>query len=149
MRCTLYCTILLLLASGAHAQSFCPPLLAPPSEPAKLLFTPRQEMELGEIVRQQQESNFLVIEDEQVTSYLKRIGDRVAQQLPATGLHYEFLLYDQPEIQAFSMPGGRVYVSRKMVSFLRNEDELAGLLGHELGHLAARQQDVQIGRAHV
>jgi len=44
------------------------------------------------------------------------------------------------------MPGGRVYVSRKMVAFLRNEDELAGLLGHELGHLAARQQAMELSR---
>ena len=113
---------------------------------SKLLFSPQQETELGEIVRQQQESEFLVIEDEQVTAYLQRIGDRVAAHLPDTGLHYQFLLYDRPEIQAFSMPGGRIYVSRKMVSFLRSEDELAGLLGHELGHLAARQQALNLSR---
>jgi WD40 repeat protein len=92
------------------------------------------------------ESKFLVIEDDQVTAYLKRVGERVAQHLPDTGLHYEFLLYDQPEVQAFSMPGGRVYVSRKMAAFLRNEDELAGLLGHELGHLVARQQALDMSR---
>ena len=146
MRCTLLFATFFLLTSGVDAQSTCPPLLAPAPDLAKLLFTSRQEGELGEIIRQQQESDFLVIEDDQVTSYLKRIGDRVAQHLPDTGLHYQFLLYDQPEIQAFSMPGGRVYVSRKMVSFLRNEDELAGLLGHELGHLAARQQALDLSR---
>jgi WD40 repeat protein len=147
MRRTLLLAIILsFLASGTYAQSPCPPLLVAAPDPAKLLFTPRQEGELGEIVRQQLESNFLVIEDEQVTAYLKRIGNRVAQHLPDTGLHYEFLLYDQPEIQAFSMPGGRVYVSRKMAAFLRNEDELAGLLGHELGHLAARQQALEMSR---
>ncbi len=146
MRRTLRFAMFFFLASRADAQSTCPPLLAPAPDPAKLLFTPRQEGELGEIVRQQLESKFLVIEDDQVTAYLKRIGDRVAQHLPNTGLHYEFLLYDQPEVQAFSMPGGRVYVSRKMVAFLRNEDELAGLLGHELGHLAARQQALDMSR---
>jgi WD40 repeat protein len=147
MCCTLlFAIILSSLASGTPAQSTCPPLQAPAPDPGKLLFTPRQEGELGEIIRQQLESKFLVIEDDQVTAYLKRIGNRVAQHLPDTGLHYEFLLYDQPEIQAFSMPGGRVYVSRKMVSFLRNDDELAGLLGHELGHLAARQQALDMSR---
>ncbi|HEV2196530.1 MAG TPA: M48 family metalloprotease [Candidatus Acidoferrum sp.] len=98
-------------------------------------------------MRQQMESRFRVIEEDQVTGYLKRVGARVSQHLPDTGLHYEFLLYDQPEIQAFSMPGGRVYLSRKMVAFLRNEDELAGVLGHELGHLAARQQALDMSRA--
>jgi WD40 repeat protein len=141
----LFATVFL-LAAGADAQSTCPPLLAPAPDPARLLFTPQQEGELGEIVRQQLESKFLVIEDDQVTAYLKRIGDRVARHLPNSGLQYEFLLYDQPEIQAFSMPGGRVYVSRKIVAFLHNEDELAGLLGHELGHLAARQQALDMSR---
>src|SRR5260370_16538427 len=42
------------------------------------------------------------------------------------------------------MPGGHIYVSRKIVAFFRNEDELAGLLGHELGHLAARQQALEM-----
>jgi len=116
-------------------------------DPSKLLFSPPQEHELGEIVRQQMESRFRVIEDDQVTGYLKRVGARVSQHLPETGLRYEFLLYDQPEIQAFSMPGGRVYLSRKMVAYLRNEDELAGVLGHELGHLAARQQALELSSA--
>src|SRR6266852_4537772 len=146
MRRTLRFAMFFFLASRADAQSTCPPLLAPAPDPAKLLFTPRQEGELGEIVRPQFESDFPVIEDDQVTAYLKQVGGRVSQQLPETGLHYQFLLYDQPEIQAFSMPGGRVYVSRKMVAFLRSEDELAGLLGHELGHLAARQQAVDMSR---
>src|SRR6202030_2708892 len=106
--------LVLCLVPGARGQSDLPPLQAPAPDPAKLLFTPQQEMELGEIVRQQLESEFLVIQEDRVTGYLKRVGERVARHLPNTGLRYEFLLYDQPEIQAFSMPGGRVYVSRKM-----------------------------------
>lgn len=83
-------------------------------------------------MRQQMESRFRVIDEDQVTGYLKLVGQRVSRHLPETGLHYQLFLYDQPEIQAFSMPGGGVYVSRKMVAYLRNEDELAGLLGDEL-----------------
>lgn len=135
------------LASVVSAQTSCPALQAPPIDSSKLLFSPQQEQDLGEIVRQQMEGRFRVIEEDQVTGYLKRVGARVSQHLPGTGLHYEFLLYDQPEIQAFSMPGGRVYLSRKMVAFLRNEDELAGVLGHELGHLAARQQALDMSHA--
>lgn len=135
------------LASVVSAQTSCPALQAPPIDSSRLLFSPQQEQELGEIIRQQMESRFQVVEEDQVTGYLKRVGTRVSQHLPDTGLHYEFLLYDQPEIQAFSMPGGRVYLSRKMVAFLRNEDELAGVLGHELGHLAARQQALDMSHA--
>src|SRR5215472_1163291 len=140
-------TVLALTSCVVCAQTSCPALQAPQIDPSKLLFSLQQEQELGEIVRQQVESRFRVIEEDQVTGYLKRIGARVSQHLPETGLHYEFLLYDQPEIQAFSMPGGRIYLSRKMAAFLRNEDELAGVLGHELGHLAARQQALDMSRA--
>jgi Peptidase family M48 len=138
---------LLLTSSIVSAQTDCPALQAPRIDPSKLLFSPQQEQELGEIVRQQMESEFRVIEEEQVTGYLKRVGERVSRHLPQAGLHYEFLLYDKPEVQAFSMPGGRVYVSRKMAAYLRNENELAGLLGHELGHLVVRQQALDLSRS--
>lgn len=139
--------VLVLTSSVVSAQTSCPAPQAPQVDPSKLLFSPQQEQELGEIVRQQMENRFRVIEEDQVSGYLKRVGARVSQHLPETGLRYEFLLYDQPEIQAFSMPGGRVYLSRKMVAYLRNEDELAGVLGHELGHLVARQQAQDMSRA--
>jgi len=81
IRLTVFFLILIFLASAAGAQSSCPPLLAPAPAPAKLLFTPRQEGELGEIIRQQFESDFPVIEDDQVTAYLKQVG---GSRLPAT-----------------------------------------------------------------
>jgi len=141
--------ILFLLLScpglSATAQNACPPLQAPPPDP-QILLSPRQEMELGEILRQQSESEFQVIDDDHLTGYLTRVGNSVAAQLPDVGLHYTFSLYDQPEIQAFGMPGGRIYVSRKMVAFLRSEDELAGVLGHEMGHMVARQQAAALSR---
>ena len=146
MRPGLPLLLLLLVASPTYPQTACPPPQAPTIPPGANIFTVQQEMELGEIVRQQVERDYRVIDDESLTGFVKTIGARVASHLPETGLHYEFLLYDQPEIQAFGMPGGRVYVSRKMVAFLRNEDELAGLLGHELGHMAARQQAVGLSQ---
>ncbi len=137
----------LLVCSVASGQQSCPPLQPPTPDPAKLLFTPKQETELGEIFRQQFESDFRVVEDSHVTAYLDRVGQRVARHLPGSGIHFEFLLYDLPEIQAFSMPGGRIYVSRKMVAFLKTEDELAGVLGHEMGHVVARQQALELSRS--
>lgn len=137
----------LLFCFSAVAQQACPPIQAPAPDPSKLLFTPKQEMELGEIIRRQLESDFLVIEDKDVTGYLDRIGQRVAGRLPDVGIHFEFLLYDRPEIQAFSMPGGRIYVSRKMAAFLKSEDELAGVLGHEMGHVVARQAALELSSA--
>lgn len=140
-------SLALLLCPIAAAQEACPPVQPPAVDSSKIFFTPQQETELGDIIRQQFDRDFQVIEDPQVTSFLSHIGRQVARHLPDTGLHYDFLLYDRPEVQAFSAPGGRVYVSRKLVAFLKSEDELAGLLGHEMGHLAARQQALELSLA--
>src|SRR5271157_13283 len=145
MKSTLLSFLLLCPSLSAYAQNACPPLQAPAPDP-QILITPRQEMELGGILRQQLESEFQVIDDDRLTGYLTKVGNSVAAQLPDVGLHYTFLVYDQPEIQAFGMPGGRIYVSRKMAAFLRSEDELAGLLGHEMGHMVARQQAAELSR---
>lgn len=98
MRLVLTIVAIFIFASVVSAQTSCPALQAPPIDPARLLFSPQQEQELGEIVRQHMESRFRVIEEDQVTNYLKRVGARVSQHLPYTGLRYEFLLYDQTEI---------------------------------------------------
>ena len=145
MKPAFFSFLLLCLSLSTYAQNACPPLQAPPPDP-QIMLSPRQEMELGEILRQQSESEFQVIDDDRITGYLTKVGNSVAAQLPDVGLHYTFLVYDQPEIQAFGMPGGRVYVSRKMVAFLRSEDELAGVLGHEMGHMVARQQAAELSR---
>jgi len=137
----------LLLAPLASAQQACPPVLAPVVDSSKILFTPAQEVELGDLIKDQFDADFHVIQDPAVTAYLDRVGRQVVRHLPETGLRFEFLLYDLPEIQAFSAPGGRIYVSRKLVAFLKNDDELAGLLGHELGHLVARQQALELSLA--
>ncbi|HEY2461331.1 MAG TPA: M48 family metalloprotease [Candidatus Acidoferrum sp.] len=135
-----------LSAVSLFAQQPCAPIPAPAVNQAKLIFNPQQEMDLGDAVSEHIQGQFLVIEDPIATGYLRHIGERVVKQLPASNLQFQFFVYDQPEIQSFGLPGGRIYVSRKMVAFLRSEDELAGLLGHELGHLVARQQALAVSR---
>jgi WD40 repeat protein len=136
----------LLIVHRSPAQQSCPAIQLTAPDPSKLLFNPQQEMYLGEVVSEHMQSKFLVVDEDDVTTYLRRVGDRVARQLPKSDLQYQFFLYDQPEIQAFGLPGGRIYISRKMVAFLKNEDELAGLLGHELGHIVMKQQNEGISR---
>jgi hypothetical protein len=67
MRRALRFALLFFCTATVRAQSSCPPLQTPAPDPAKLLFSPQQEMELGEIIRQQLESEFLVIDEDQVT----------------------------------------------------------------------------------
>jgi hypothetical protein len=103
------------------------------------IFTPQQEMDLGDAIAEQVQRDFRVIEDDATTAHLRRIGERIVRQMPQTGLQFRFFLFDLPDANAFTLPGGRIYVSRKLIALTRNEDELAGVLGHELGHAVTRQ----------
>ena len=118
------------------AQSKCVPPSIPPF--AANLFSPEQEMNLGEAVAAHIESNFRVIDDEEVTGYLRRIAQKLIGQMPPTNLRFEFFVVDINDVNAFTLPGGRIYVTRKLITFAKTEDELAGVVAHELGHVVAR-----------
>jgi WD40 repeat protein len=127
------------------AQQPCRPPAIQGSREANI-FTEEQEVDLGDAIAEQLQRNFRVIEDDEVTGHLKRIGGRIVNHLPPTKLRFQFFLVDLPEANAFVLPGGRIYVSRKLVAFTKSEDELAAVISHEIGHLMARQQSVAITR---
>jgi WD40 repeat protein len=114
----------------------------PIQQSAQNIFDERQEMDLGDAVAQHLQNSHQVIEDEEVTAYLRRIGERLTKHLPPTNLRFQFSLFDINDINAFTLPGGRIYVSRKLVAFAQNEDELAGVIAHELGHIIARHSTI-------
>ncbi len=76
-----FLSLCFVVCSVSSAQQACPPVQPPAPDPSKLIFTTKQETELGEIIRQQFESDFRVVEDPQVTAYLDRVGQRVAPPL--------------------------------------------------------------------
>ncbi|MBS1841351.1 MAG: M48 family metalloprotease [Acidobacteria bacterium] len=126
------------------AQQACPPPQIPAPDPKKDIFSDKQEMDLGDAIAEQLQRSFLVIDDEDLTGYVQHIGQKLLAQAPPTGLQLQFFLYDSPEANAETMPGGRVYVSRKLVAMTRNEDELASVLGHELGHVLTHQPAIRL-----
>ena len=144
--------VLLLLTGGA----FGPPMSAaspeqcrapaPPPSRDPNIFTAAQENDLGDAVAERFESSLRIVDDEALTANLRRIGDRLVAHLPPNELKVRFFLVDIPDANAFVLPGGRIYVSRKLIGLTRTEDELAGVLGHELGHLVARQLTIAMTR---
>ncbi len=126
----------------AAGQKTCelPKLATQPG--SQSIFNESQEMDLGDAVAQHVQHAHRVIEDEVVTAYLRRIGDRLIKHLPPTNLRFQFFLFDINDVNAFTLPGGRIYVSRKLVAFAQNEDELAGVIAHELGHIIARHSAI-------
>ena len=134
--CCLTLVVCALPSSKVLSQSKCQPP-APPPNPANL-FTEEQEMALGDVVAEQMESGSRIIDDDAVVGNLVRIGERLIAGAPATHLRFQFFVVDSYEVNAFTLPGGRIYVTRKLISFAKNEDELAGVIAHELGHVLAR-----------
>jgi predicted Zn-dependent protease len=133
---------------NVHGQS---PQPCQPPAPAAVaqgsnIFSEQQEVDLGEAIAEHLQRDFRVIADDDVTSYLGRIGQRLVKHLPQTRLRFQFFLVDIPEANAFVLPGGRVYVSRKLVAMTQNEDELAGVIAHELGHIVARHNAIGMTR---
>ncbi len=73
-----------------------------------------------------------------VGPYVRAVGERLAAVSPRQDVHHTFHVVDTPEPNAFALPGGPIYVSRGLLALLNDEDELAGVLAHEIGHVAAR-----------
>jgi WD40 repeat protein len=108
------------------------------------IFTPEQEIDLGDAMTQHYLREFNLIEDPEVTGRLAQIGDRLLKHLPPTKLRFRFYLADLPETNAFSWPGGHIFVTRKLIAFVKSEDELAGVIGHEMGHILTHQGGIDV-----
>ena len=71
-------------------------------------------------------------------AYVNELGQRLAKQSHRSNLQWTFTVLDSPDINAFALPGGYVYVTRGIMAYLNDEAELAGVMGHEIGHVTAR-----------
>jgi predicted Zn-dependent protease len=76
--------------------------------------------------------------DEKLQAYVNDLGQRLARQSHRAHLQWHFTVLDSPEINAFALPGGYVYVTRGIMAYLDSEADLAGVMGHEIGHVTAR-----------
>ena len=121
----------------ASAQDCNPPPISANSQNYNI-FSPEQEMILGELTYQRMAGEHRYLEDEKLLAYVREIGERLVRHLPQTGLKFKFFIIDIPDANAFNTPGGYVFLSRKLIAFTKTEDELAGVMAHELGHAAVR-----------
>ncbi|MDP5052599.1 MAG: M48 family metalloprotease, partial [Congregibacter sp.] len=77
-------------------------------------------------------------EDPELQAYVDKIGQRLVAQSNMSDRTFSFSVIDAPEINAFATPGGFIYVNRGLIGYLNSEAELAGVIGHEIAHVAAR-----------
>lgn len=76
--------------------------------------------------------------DENLSRYVRNVGEKVAKSSQKPNLTYHFTVLDSPQVNAFALPGGYIYVTRGILAYLNSEAELAAVLGHEIGHVTAR-----------
>jgi predicted Zn-dependent protease len=73
-----------------------------------------------------------------IQAYVNGIGQALAKKSHRTGIRYTFTVLDDPTVNAFALPGGYIYITTGLMAYLNSEGELAGVLGHEIGHVTAR-----------
>lgn len=127
----------LLVTLPAHAQDCSPPQLAGASKNYNI-FSPEQEMILGDLTYERMARDMRFVNDPQLLSYMNTIGEKLIRHLPPTGIKFKFFIVDLPEANAFDVAGGYIFISRKLIAFANNEDELAAVMAHELGHGVVR-----------
>jgi beta-barrel assembly-enhancing protease len=115
--------------------------------------TVEQEIALGLQAAPQMAAEFGGLDpDQQAQAIVDQIGNQIVQSSAASGTPYEFefhLLEDDQTINAFALPGGQIFITRALFDQLQTEGELAGVLGHEIGHVVARHSAEHIAKAQL
>jgi predicted Zn-dependent protease len=116
------------------------PLRADEPNPSRAFyntFTDEEEMAMGRKAAEETEKQLPILIEPLLTAYVNHLGQKVAKESHRPQLQYSFKIVNTDAVNAFSLPGGFVYVNRGLLEFVNNESELAGVLAHEIGHVVA------------
>ena len=125
--------------------------------PPKNKYTPEQDVQIGREAAAEVRKEYPIVTDDQVESYLERLGDRLVEAAPRElnnpVFQYSFTPVNLKDINAFALPGGPMFVNRGMIEAASTEAEVAGVMAHELAHVllrhgtanATKAQGFQIG----
>ncbi|OEU78343.1 MAG: hypothetical protein BA865_08250 [Desulfobacterales bacterium S5133MH4] len=114
-----------------------------------MLLSESDEIRLGNKTNVQVTETYGIYDDPPLAAYIEHIGQRMASVSHRPSLPFEFQILDSAVVNAFAVPGGYVYLTRGVLSYLNSEAELAGVLGHEIGHVTARHSAQQYSRAQL
>jgi len=97
-----------------------------------------QEWQLGNQMAAQVAQQYRLVNDPQVLSYVRYVGEKIHAQTPLAGRPFDFEVVEDPSVNAFSIPGGHVYVNTGLLKQADHSDMLAAVLAHETAHVVAR-----------
>lgn len=103
-----------------------------------------QEVQLGRQNAEQVNAQLRLVRDPVVTKYVQDLGLSIARTTSRAELDWRFFVVDSREVNAFALPGGFIYVNRGLIERAQHLDELAGALGHEIGHVVRRHSVSQL-----
>jgi len=103
-----------------------------------VMMSEAQELSLGQRADQDVKKQYALYDLKGLQAYVDSVGQKLARVSHRTELSYRFTVLDSPEVNAFALPGGYIYITRGIIAYLNSEAELAAVLGHELGHVTAR-----------
>src|SRR6185369_17026110 len=110
-----------------------------------------KDVELGRQAARQAEQQLPLLNDREVRDYVERVGQRLAEAIPREFQHaqfqYIFKVVDTRDLNAFALPGGFTYVNRGLIEAAKNEGEMAGVIAHEISHVALRHGTAQAAKA--
>ena len=114
-----------------------------------VVLSEEQEIQMGREYNAQILRQYQIYEDEKIQNYVQSIGESLAKKSHRPNLIYRFTVLDSPEINAFALPGGYIYINRGLMAYMSSEEELAAVLGHEIGHVTARHSVKQYSQAQL
>lgn len=121
-------------------------ITAPPNK-----YKPSEDVEIGKKTAVEVEKQLPVLRDDQITSTVAAVGRRLVNRIPSNVRHsefrYSFKVINVRDINAFALPGGPMYVNRGMIESAASEGEMAGVMAHELSHVALRHGTAQATKA--
>jgi predicted Zn-dependent protease len=140
--CLLVTAVLTVAASAAREPGA-------PLKPGFNMFSKQQDVQLGQEAAAQVRKQVAVVQNQFLQDYLQRIGQRLASQPEAGGFPYSFSLVQDKSINAFALPGGPTFVNSGTIAAADNEAQLAGVMAHEIAHVALRHGTNQASKANL
>jgi predicted Zn-dependent protease len=135
------------------AVSFAPGCAArnpgDPLKPGFNLFSKEQDIQLGREAAAQVRQQVDIVDNRNLQNYVARIGERLASQQGADNYPYSFTLVNDPSINAFALPGGPTFLHTGLIKAADNEGQLAGVMAHEIAHVALRHGTNQASKANL